>query len=436
MKNVSITITSVMLLACITLLFGFINQAEPPTAHANAGLLTNELQNNTAVFGAGEVASTPLAQGTLFAAVGGSGLTCSENAPCAIETAVSQLAAGDVLFLRGGEYNLTTTLDVTASGTASSPIIIESYPGEWAILNGNETVAHIKANPFQGVSGIRLRNDYISVRKLEIKQMGLVGVKISGSHNHVEGCALHHNFLGGINIYGGEWHCTPDCPPYEDGYNVVSHNKLYDNSDAELGSSDGYYDSGDNADGISVSSGKFNDINHNTVYANSDDGIDVWRSNDSTITFNLVYDNGRGAKGNGNGIKAGGNLDPTATNGLRAIVEHNIVYGNRARGIDYNAGKQVVFKFNTSYNNGTWGFTSADDTLVEYNIASNNGQSTTIRAGHAHNSWQEAGTVVFISTDPTSSDFLRPLAGSVFETMGAYAPIATTIYLPIALKNE
>ena len=378
------------------------------------------LAANSDIFGNQAVDSTPLEEGTLFASVSGAGTDCTEVAPCSIQTAFSQLAAGDVLFLRGGEYDLAHGLRVDVSGTAAQPIIIESYPGEWAILDGNETISTLKADPFSGENGITIPYDYVSVRKLEVRQMGSVGVKISGSHNTVEGCELHNNFLGGINIWGGDWHCNPDCPPYEDGYNLIRNNLIYDNSDEGLDSDDGYYANGGNADGVSISSGKFNKVIHNTVYGDSDDGIDVWRSNDSWISFNRVYDNGRGA-GDGNGIKAGGNLDQNATNGLRAIVRHNISYDNLRRGIDYNAGKDDQFWFNTAYNNGTVGFNSDDSTIVEYNIAANNGTATIVYAGHAHNSWQEAGAVSFISTDPNSADFLKPVEGTVFENMGAYS---------------
>ncbi len=376
--------------------------------------------SSTPVFGVGAVDSTPLAEGTLFASPNGSGNSCSQAAPCTVQTAFSKLSAGDVLFLRGGEYILTASLVIDASGTAANPIIIESYPGELAILNGNETVNSLKADPFSGFSGIRVRKDYVFLRKLEIKQMGLAGVKISGSHNKVEGCEIYGNFLSGINIYGGEWHCNPDCPPYEKGYNLLENNRIYDNSDAGLTQDDGWYADGGSSDGIAVSSGKENKIIHNTVYGNSDDGIDVWRSNDSLIAFNRSYDNGRG-DGDGNGIKAGGNLDANATNGLRAVLRNNISYNNRRRGIDYNSGKEVTFLYNTSYHNGTSGFTSDDGSLVEYNIAASNGQNTVIKAGHAHNSWQISGTVEFVSTDPASPDFLRPLPGSAFESMGAYS---------------
>ena len=48
---------------------------------------------------------------------------------------LSKLSPGDVLNLRGGHYyeaNISTGLD----GTASAPITIQSYPGEWAVIDG------------------------------------------------------------------------------------------------------------------------------------------------------------------------------------------------------------------------------------------------------------------------------------------------------------
>ncbi len=240
----------------------------------------------------------------------------------------------------------------------------------------------------------------------------------------MEGCTIHHNFLGGIVVYGGDWHCTAEtgCPPYEDGDNVIADNRVFANSDAGLDSSDGYYANGGNADGISVSSGRDNTIIHNSVDHNSDDGIDVWRSNDSYIAFNLVSHQGQN-NGDGNGIKAGGNPDPDATNGLRAVVKHNIAFANRANGIDHNAGKSVLFMYNTSYGNGGRGFTSADDSTLIGNIAAENGRPTLVMSGHRDNSWQMGGQVEFISTTPASTDFLRPAEGSPFADMGANAHI-------------
>jgi hypothetical protein len=38
-----------------------------------------------------------------------------------------------------------------------------------------------------------------------------------------------------------------------------------------------------------------------------------------------------------------------------------------------------------------------------------------------NNSWQKEGQIKFLSTDPESSDFLKPAAGSEWEEIGAFS---------------
>ena len=233
---------------------------------------------------------------------------------------------------------------------------------------------------------------------------------------------MHHNIFSGIAVYGGEWHeDDPDYQiPYPHGnYNVFRDNVLESNSDVGLSSNGG------NADGIVLSSGGNNTIVHNTVYSNSDDGIDTWRSNDSFIAFNLVYDNGR-ADGDGNGIKMGGNASPSATNGLRTIADHNISYNNKRTGIDYNSGKQLIIKYNTAFSNGDRGVNALNSSVIEHNIASNNANQYSGLG--TNNSWNVQANIPFISTDPSSHDFLRPLVGSQFEDKGVYADLTAHNY--------
>jgi lysophospholipase L1-like esterase len=404
--------------------------------------LVTRSSNKGEKLGARSVTPTPLnGEGRLFASPTGGGDACTEVMPCDIEVAFSKLKAGSVLFLRGGNYDLQKTLSIGTSGSEDKRIIVESYPGENAILNGNESAASILENNNVVREGIIVRGDYVSVRRLEVMNMGAHGVKILyHSHNIIEGNRIHDNFLSGITIYDGG--AEPSDGPYHLGYNLIQDNIIYNNSDAEIGvegftcnDDESYlkqgrkeeygYRWGDNADGVNIPSGTHNQVIHNTVYANSDDGIDLWLSNDSHAEFNLVYGNGKGKCGNGNGIKAGGNEKVDAPkNGLRGVVVHNIAYSNKKNGFDYNAGRNVTFKFNTSFKNGANGFRTADDTLTQYNIASDNIQSTTRRARHTGNSWSQNGLVSFVSVDPASGDFLRPKMGTVFEKMGAYAGVS------------
>ncbi len=370
--------------------------------------------------GAREVAPTDISKATMFAAVNGDGDECSKANPCNIQTAFSKLSSGDVLFLRGGVYKIDNRLLVSAKATKSNPIIIESYPGEQAVIEGRfSNIEYAKTHKNQMHVGIKVTGSYIHIRKIEIRYMGHEGLIFRNSSNNlVEGCNIHHNMLSGIVAYGGVW--KEDDPnyliPYRYGYNTIRDNIVHHNSDVGLNGSSG---DGGNADGITILSGKYNKVIHNTVYANSDDGIDTWRSNDTYIAYNISYDNGR-SHGDGNGIKAGGNLNQNAGNGLRSVVEFNIAYNNKADGFDFNAGKKVKFRHNTSYNNGGLGFQGGEDTIFLNNIAAENSQNNYeggVEGGN--NSWNIDGNIEFMSTDPHSKEFLKPTKDSGYSSIGA-----------------
>jgi hypothetical protein len=57
-----------------------------------------------------------------------------------IDYAQSQLVPGDILYVRGGIYPETVTMDV--SGTAITPITIKAYPGETAIRRYGMFLCH------------------------------------------------------------------------------------------------------------------------------------------------------------------------------------------------------------------------------------------------------------------------------------------------------
>ncbi len=363
---------------------------------------------HNAYFGARAVSSTPLQRGTLFAAPDGSGDLCSEVAPCAIRQAFGRLSPGDVLFLRGGVYPLRASLGPpeNLSGTPADPIVIESYPGELAILDGGIDHADQITDENRHTQ-LKLRhNDHFRIRRIEVRRMPAEGIAVFFSnHVRVEGCHVHHNIGTGIAVNGGEW--REDRPnytiPYKYGYNTISDNVVHHNSDVETAAA------GDNADGIWIGSGRYNVVVHNTLFANSDDGIDTWRSNHSRVAWNFAYDNGRGDRGNGNGIKAGGNLNPDAGNGVGSRVEYNIAYANRRHGFNYNAGRDVTFTGNVAYANRRRGYVAGDDTRLTANVAMENEQSpinVNATPQQAGNSWQLGSIPQFRSTDPQAADFL------------------------------
>lgn len=63
--------------------------------------------------------------------------TGSQTAPYgSIQAAVNAAAAGDSILLRAGTYKPTTNIQITKSGTGTSPIILRSYQEEKVILDG------------------------------------------------------------------------------------------------------------------------------------------------------------------------------------------------------------------------------------------------------------------------------------------------------------
>lgn len=352
------------------------------------------------------VSPTPTADGTLYAAPDGSGTACTLSEPCDLWEAASQAAAGDVAFLRGGTYDIDSNVYFSADGTAGEPIVFESYPGEHAVLDGSSVTVGEDVR-------IRITGSFYQLRRLEIANMPRQGLYIGGTDNLVEGVHSHHNHLTGIHIYS----------PYDEfPYGAFgSRNTLRDcicNDNFDEGDSISGFANGGNADGISISSGADNRVEHCLVFGNSDDGVDTWRSTDSYVGYTIAHTQGL-ADGNANGIKAGG-LPPSA----RTVVEHCIAYENHANGIDFNSGVDVVFRFNTTYQNDGRGYVLGDSTTAEHNIAAGDANGDVNSNGtQTDNSWQRSGTVEFMSVDSTSLDFLRPTPGGGFEDIGAYADL-------------
>ena len=369
----------------------------------------NEDAKNSAssLIGARSVTSTPVSEGTLFASPNGSGSSCTEATPCSLDTANAKLSAGDVLFLRGGTYALSmdglARVNIYASGTATSPIIIESYPGETAIIDGAALNPNVDAERQQGT--VRLGGDYLRLRKIEVRNMPEKGILIEADNCIVEGCISHHNHLAGINAFDAA------------GL-IIRDNTVYANSD--VGLYNWNYDNGNNADGISASYSHAPLIEHNTVYGNSDDGIDCWGSNDSMLRYNISSDNGKlGGSGNGQGFKLGG------SNNDNNQAHFNIAHSNASSGFDISESTNYNVQYinNVAWNNGGYGFIKLDNigNIVENNIELDNGIPDNGAGIQSNNSWQRSGTVTFISTNPASPDFLRPTVGGGFEDIGVYA---------------
>ena len=416
-------------------------------AAKNNLLIIEKAKPDNPKFGARPVKSTPLSEGDLFASPSGTGDQCTDEFPCNLKTANQKIKSGDVLFLKGGVYNNFSYTDGSntndyfkfnigkaQAGTEDNPTIIESYPREWAIIDGGSLQDLETAGRSNDPYGL-LRawsSDYVYFRRLEVRNAPGTGIHLLGNYDRAEGVISHDNRGTGVSLYRGS-HIT------------VSDSTLYNNSDtiAHVGlqspDRNGFhfpYHDGDHADGIGAGGATHAVITHNTIYNNSDDGIDTFtHSNENTyavVSYNLVYQNGAGSKGNGKGIKLG--------RGGYNYAHHNIIFDNKTDGMIDNGGHNNTWKYNTSWGNGR-AIQTAHDATLEGNLVAENTELGWPNGTKTNNSWDIKGQKVkFLSrTDPKAVDFLRPVPGSVFESMGAYAmatPINNNEIVPMIVIGD
>lgn len=310
-----------------------------------------------------------------------------------LREAAERVVPGDVVWVRGGTY--PSNVEFTRSGTARAPIVFESYPGECAVIDGSDQSGFDRV-AFSGVEHMVFRN-------FEVRDSPGEGIYLSGSSfvtiAHVR---VHGSYYSGITNVGGR-------------ENLFTYVIAHDNVDTR---------SGGDADGISISSGDRHRIDRCVVYANSDDGVDTWRSTHTVVERCVAFGNGR-LGGDGNGFKMGG-----ASARVNTVVRHSVAFGNRANGFDYNSGRNVRFDQNTAFDNGRHGFNANADVLRN-NLAFGNRAGDWASADYDNtevtNSWNlGVGASAVESTDPSSPSFLALRSG------GPAVNVGTPIDLPYA----
>src|SRR3954470_23892631 len=75
---------------------------------------------------------------TYYVATNGSdsSTTGSQASPYAtIPKAIGKAVAGDTILVRGGTYNIASTVTISKAGTAAKPYVLQAFPGEVPILD-------------------------------------------------------------------------------------------------------------------------------------------------------------------------------------------------------------------------------------------------------------------------------------------------------------
>lgn len=198
----------------------------------------------------------------------GTGNGTSYKTPFSFSTGVSKITAGDTLFCLGGQYNLTSTVKIKKSGTASKYIVIINYPGEKPILDFRK-----QAYGQRGVQ-IDANYNYIHIKGLTIRYTGKNGLHNSGSHCIFEQLDVYGNGDSGIQMKAG-------------GDNLILNCDSHDNFDYKLEN-----DFGGNADGFADKqyTGGSNTYRGCRAWNNSDDGWDYYQRVSQTGTLNTMED--------------------------------------------------------------------------------------------------------------------------------------------------
>ncbi|WP_030166093.1 carbohydrate-binding protein [Streptomyces sp. NRRL S-813] len=274
--------------------------------------------------------TTPPASGALYVAPNGSdGAAGTQSNPTTLASAISRVAPGGTIYLRGGTYNYSSTITIPQGqdGTSSARTTLSAYPGETPVLNFSAQ-SESSSN-----RGIQLFASYWHLYGLTVEHAGDNGIYVGGSNNVIERAVTAYNHDTGLQL-GRIASSTPSSQWPSN--NLVLSSESHDNEDS----------GGENADGFAakLTTGTGNVFRYDVSHNNIDDGWDLYTKSDTgaigpvTIEYSLSYDNGtltdgtQNTSGDRNGYKLGG--EKIAVN---HVVQHNIAFHNGHDGFTYNS---------------------------------------------------------------------------------------------------
>ncbi|WMF04614.1 cellulose-binding protein [Micromonospora robiginosa] len=271
----------------------------------------------------------PPSSGTLYVApTGTDGAAGTQANPTTLASAITRVAAGGTIYLRGGTYRYTQTVTIGQgnNGTSSARKNIFAYPGETPVLNFSAQ-SEDPAN-----RGLQVGGSYWHIRGIVVERAGDNGILLAGNNNIIERVVTRNNRDSGLQLSRLVANAPRDQWPSN---NLIVSTESHDNVDSD----------GEDADGFApkLTVGPGNVFRWTVSHNNIDDGYDLYTKSDTgaigavTIESSLAYDNGTlsngGQAGNGdrNGFKLGGE-----DIGVNHVVRGNIAYHNGQHGFTYN----------------------------------------------------------------------------------------------------
>ncbi|MBN1170751.1 MAG: right-handed parallel beta-helix repeat-containing protein, partial [Micromonosporaceae bacterium] len=303
-------------------------------------------------------ASSSPTSGAVYVSPSGSDSAAgTASAPTTLTAALTKIAAGGTIYLRGGTYKYSTTITIAPGndGTSSARKTLSAYPGETPVLDFS-AMAENSAN-----RGLAVNADYWRVAGIVVEYAGDNGIFVGGSNNIIERTITRYNHDSGLQIS----RIASDTPQAQwPANNLILSAESHDNADSD----------GEDADGFAakLTVGTGNVFRYCVSHNNIDDGWDLYTKSETgaigpvTIENSLAYNNGTltngtvNTNGDRNGYKLGGEDIP-----VNNIVKNSIAYKNGKHGFTYNSNPgTMTISGNVSIDNAQRNFSFDEGTSV------------------------------------------------------------------------
>ncbi|TQS25280.1 cellulose-binding protein [Microbispora sp. KK1-11] len=274
--------------------------------------------------------TTTPSSGALYVSPNGrDGAAGTQSDPTTLTSAITRVAPGGTIYLRGGRYDFAQTVTIAPgnNGTSSARKTLSAYPGETPVLNFS---AQSESSSNRGLT---VNGSYWHVYGIVVERAGDNGIYVGGSNNIIERTVTRFNRDTGLQL----GRIASDTPRDQwPSNNLILSAESHDNADSD----------GEDADGFAakLTTGTGNVFRYDVSHNNIDDGWDLYTKTDTgaigpvTIEDSLSYNNGtltdgsQAGAGDRNGYKLGGDSIP-----VNHVVRRNIAYRNGHHGFTYNS---------------------------------------------------------------------------------------------------
>jgi hypothetical protein len=358
------------------------------------------------------------------------------DSPTTLAAAITQVASGGVIYLRGGTYSLTDQITVARGndGTATQMKSILAYESETPILDFSSQ-SYDSSDTSNNSRGLQVNGDYWYIKGLKVCGSADNGIYIAGSHNTVENCETYENRDTGLQI--GRYSSSADSSEWP-SYNLILYCYSHDNMDIDTKTP------GEDADGFAckLTTGNGNVFRGCISAYNVDDGWDLYTKTATgaigpvTLEYCIAYQNGHTSTGSsttnsdGNGFKLGG--DKIEVN---HVVTNCIAFQNKKHGFTYNSNPDsIAITHCTSWSNGEYNYAFDKGKHIFTDNLSWSGTGSDHISGTDNGNvwWQSKKSVATGTLSTITADDFQSLTVSVSRdidgspVLGTFLKLATT----------